>query len=218
MARNKFIICNLHSKSYYWQNNSRWVLIFILGAKARGWWMGQFFKRFLYKNSGRNKRAGATILNSRQRSYITIDHHDAAVAVFGAVGAADNDGPRMWSRGYNPHFSRFAKMTPRHLQFTQRAWLGECFTPCRAAQKFICEQMSRIMPPAAAGLMIKSSAASPRYPRILSIALIIARHIWRYALSVFIVRRLTAAARKPITRGVCLQSGNIHCHRFASRA
>lgn len=147
---------------------------------------------------------------------MTIDHHDAAVLVF-AADAIENDGPRMWSCGYDPHFSRSAKMAPRRLQFTQRAWLRECFTPCRRT-KFICEQMSRIMPPAATSLMIKSSAASPRYSRILSIALIIARHIWRYALSVFIVRRLTAAARKPITRGVCLQSGNIHCHRFASRA
>jgi len=107
--------------------------------------------------------------------------------------AVENDGPWTWSRGYNPHFSRTAaKMAPRHLQFVQRAWLRERFTPCRRT-KFICEQISRIMPFAAAGLMIKSSTALPRYSRILSIALIIARHIWRYALSVFIVRRLTAA-------------------------
>lgn len=168
--------------------------------------MRQFFRTFLRIIRAEIEERG---LNLRWRNYITI-----MLPVLAAAGAVGNGDPRMWSCGYNPHFSRSAKMARRHLQFIQRAWLRECFTPCRRT-KFICEQMSRIMPLSAAGLMIKSSAASSR---ILSIALIIARHIWRYALSVFIVRRLTAAARKPITRGVCLQSGNIHCHRFASRA
>jgi len=68
-------------------------------------------------------------------------------------------------------------------------------------------------------LMIKSPDERYPAPRVLSIALIIARHIWRDALSVFIGRRLTAAARKPITRLVLVwQSGNVHCRRFASRA